>query len=113
MAARWPFRNGELADRLNSVPKYVVSSTLENPKWNNTTVLKGDGVTEVSKLKQRLSGEIAIAASFQLVRALIEHDLVEEMRLMVYPVALGAGERLFGGTSRTKAHPPRQDRDRR
>jgi len=80
----------------------VVSSTLEDPKWNNTTVLKGDVVTEVSKLKQELSGEIVIAASFQLVRTLIEHDLVDEIRLMVYPVVLGAGEHLFGETSDKK-----------
>jgi dihydrofolate reductase len=103
LAARWPFRSGELADRLNSMPKYVVSSTLEDPKWNNTTVFKGDVVTEVSKLKQDLSGEIVIAASFQLVRTLIEHDLIDEMRLMVYPVVLGAGERLFGETSNKKS----------
>ncbi|MGA8679836.1 MAG: dihydrofolate reductase family protein [Acidimicrobiales bacterium] len=102
LAARWPFRSGELADRLNSMPKYVVSSTLEEPKWHNTTVLKGDVVTEVSKLKQELSGEIVIAASFQLVRTLIEHDLVDELRLMVYPVVLGAGEQLFGETSDKK-----------
>ena len=110
LAARWPFRNGELADRLNSMPKYVVSSTLENPKWSNTTVLRGDVVTEVSKLKQRLSGEIVIAASFQLVRALIEHDLVDEMRLMVYPVVLGAGNRLFGETSDKKDMRPLETR---
>jgi dihydrofolate reductase len=103
LAARWPFRSGELADRLNSMPKYVVSSTLENPKWNNTTVLKGDVVTEVSKLKQELSGEIVVVASFQLVRPLIEHDLVDEVRLMVYPVVLGAGEHLFGETTDEKS----------
>lgn len=102
LAARWPSRSSELADRLNSMPKYVVSSTLEDPKWNNTTVLKGEPVTEVSKLSQQLSGEIVVAASFQLVRTLIEHDLVDEMRLMVYPVVLGAGERLFGETSDKK-----------
>ena len=91
-AARWPSRSGELADRLNSLPKYVVSSTLEEPNWNNTTVLKGDVVNEVSKLKQELDGEINVPASFQLARTLI----VDELRLMVYPVVLGAGERLFG-----------------
>jgi dihydrofolate reductase len=84
------------------MPKYVVSSTLQGPKWNNTTVLRGDVVTEVLKLKQKLSGEIVVAASFQLVRTLIEHDLVDEMRLMVYPIVLGAGERLFGETSDQK-----------
>lgn len=102
LAVRWPFRSGELADRLNSMPKYVVSSTLEDPTWNNTTVLKGDPVTEVLRLKQVLSGEIVVAASFQLVRTLIEHDLADEVRLMVYPVVLGAGERLFRETSDRK-----------
>jgi len=99
LAARWPSRNGELADRLNSLPKYVVSSTLGDPEWNNSTVLKGEVVTEVSKLKQELDGEIVIPASRQLVRTLMEHDLVDELRLTVYPVVLGAGERLFGETS--------------
>jgi dihydrofolate reductase len=102
LAARWPARTGELADRLNSKPKYVVSSTLQDPAWNNTTVLKGAAVSEVAALKQRLAGDIVVAASFQLVHALLEHDLVDELRLMVYPVVLGAGERLFGQTSDTK-----------
>ena len=102
LAARWPSRGGALADRLNSLPKYVVSSTLEEPKWNNSTVLKGDVLSEVSKLKQELTGEIIVAASFQLVHALMEHDLVDELRLKIFPVALGAGERLFGETSGKK-----------
>jgi dihydrofolate reductase len=102
-AARWPSRRGELADRLNSMPKYVVSSTLENPDWNNSTVLKGDVIHEVSKLKQELDGEIVVPASFQLVRTLMEHDLVDELRLKIYPVVLGAGERLFGETSDKKS----------
>ena len=101
-AARWPSRSGELADRLNRMPKYVVSSTLEAPKWNNSTVLKGDVVDEVAKLKQRLGGGIVIAGSIQLVRTLIEHDLVDELRLMIYPVVLGDGERLFVETSDKK-----------
>jgi dihydrofolate reductase len=101
-AARWPSRSGELADRLNSLPKYVVSSTLQDPDWNNSTVLKGDVLHEVSKLKQELSGEIVVPASFQLVRTLIEHDLVDELRLKIFPVVLGAGERLFGQTSDKK-----------
>ena len=101
-AARWPSRSGELADRLNSLPKYVVSSTLEDPDWNNSTVLKGDVVNGVSKLKQELNGEIVVPASFQLVRTLIEHDLVDELRLRIFPVVLGAGERLFGETSDKK-----------
>jgi len=102
LAARWPSRTGALADRLNSKPKYVVSSTLQDPTWNNTTVLKGNLVNEVSKLKQQLAGDIVVPASFQLVRTLIEHDLADELRLMIYPVVLGAGERLFGETSDKK-----------
>jgi dihydrofolate reductase len=98
-AARWPSRNGEWADRLNGMPKYVVSSTLEDPGWHNSTVLTGDVVTEVSKLKQEVSGDIVVYASGQLVPTLIEHDLVDELRLMIYPVVLGAGQRVFGQTS--------------
>jgi dihydrofolate reductase len=98
-AATWPSRSGELADKLNSLPKYVVSSTLEDPDWNNSTVLKGDVVDAVSKLKQGVEGEIVVLGSPSLARTLIEHDLVDELRLMVYPVVLGAGERLFGETS--------------
>jgi dihydrofolate reductase len=78
------------------MPKYVVSSTLAAPDWNNSTVLTGEPVTEVAKLKQALDGEIILPASYQLARVLIEHDLVDELRLVVFPVALGAGERLFG-----------------
>ncbi len=100
--ARWPSRSGELADRLNSLPKYVVSSTLEDPGWNNSTVLRGAAVDEVSKLKHELDGEILVLASFQLMRTLIERDLVDELRLKVFPVVLGAGERLFGETNNTK-----------
>jgi dihydrofolate reductase len=102
LAKRWPSRSGELADRLNSLPKYVVSSTLEDPAWHNSSVLKGDAVDEVSKLKQELDGEIVVPASFQLIRTLIEHDLADELRLKVFPVVLGAGERLFGETSDSK-----------
>jgi dihydrofolate reductase len=101
-AARWPSRNGELADRLNSMPKCVVSSTLEDPAWNNSTVLKGDAMNEVSKLKRKVTGEIVVPGSFQLVRTLMEHDLVDELRLKIYPVVLGAGERLFRETSDKK-----------
>ncbi len=101
-AARWPSRTGALADRLNSLPKYVVSSTLQDPAWNNSTVLKGDVVNEVSKLKHELNGEIVVPASFQLVRTLMEHDLVDELRLKIFPIVLGAGERLFGQTSDKK-----------
>jgi len=98
-AARWPSRNGEWADTLNNLPKYVVSSTLEDPDWNNSTVLKGDVVDEVSTLKRGLDGEIDVYASYQLVTTLMEHDLVDQLRLMVFPVVLGAGQRLFGETS--------------
>jgi dihydrofolate reductase len=101
-AERWLSRSGEWADKLNSLPKYVVSSTLEHPRWSNATVLKGDVVDEVSKLKQELDGEILVYASYQLVRTLLEHDLVDELRLVVFPVVLGAGERLFGETSDKK-----------
>jgi dihydrofolate reductase len=102
LAARWPSRGGELADRLNGLPKYVVSSTLEDPDWNNSAVLKGDVVNEVSKLKQELDGEIVVPASFQLLRTLMEHGLVDELRLKIFPVVLGAGKRLFGETSDKK-----------
>jgi dihydrofolate reductase len=102
LASRWPSRSGELADRLNSKPKYVVSSTLQDTIWNNTTVLTGEVVTVVSELKQQVDGDIAVAASFRLVRSLLENDLVDELRLMVYPVVLGAGRRLFGQISNKK-----------
>ena len=101
-AATWPSRGGELADKLNSLPKYVVSSTLKDPAWNNSTVLRGDVVDEVSKLRHELDGEIVVLGSAQLARTLIEHDLVDELRLMIYPVVLGAGARLFGTTSDQK-----------
>ncbi len=100
--ARWPSRSGELADRLNSLPKYVVSSSLEDPGWNNSTVLNGAAVDEVSKLRQELDGEILVLASFQLIRTLMERDLVDELRLKVFPVVLGAGERMFSETDNTK-----------
>jgi dihydrofolate reductase len=101
-ATRWASRTGEWADRLNSMPKYVVSSTLTEPRWGNSTILKGDVVDEVSKLKQEIAGEILVYASYQLERALIEHELVDELRLVVFPVVLGAGERLFGPTGDKK-----------
>jgi dihydrofolate reductase len=99
---RWAARPGEWADRLNSLPKYVVSSTLKNPRWTNVTVLTGDVIDEVARLKQELDGDIVVYASYQLGRALLEHDLVDELRLFVFPVVLGAGERLFGETSGRK-----------
>lgn len=96
---RWSAAPGEWADRLNSLPKYIVSSTLETPKWTNATILSGDVVDEVSKLRQQLAGEIVVYASRPLVQALMEHDLVDELRLLVFPVVLGAGKRVFGETS--------------
>jgi dihydrofolate reductase len=101
-AARFPSRTGEWADRLNSMPKHVVSSTIQDPKWTNSTVLKGDVVDEVSKLKEEIPGEIVVYASGSLVDTLMEHDLADELRLIVFPVVLGAGERLFGETSDQK-----------
>jgi len=103
LSARWPSRTGALADRLNGKPKYVVSSTLHDPAWNNTTVLKGNVVSEVSALKQQLAGDIVVAGSFQLVDTLLEHDLVDELRLMIYPVVLGTGRRMFGEASDKKS----------
>lgn len=102
-AARWQSRTGEWADKLNSMPKYVVSSTSKQPEWSNSTVLTGDAVGEVEKLKQGIDGEILVYASYQLVQTLIEHDLVDEIRLMIFPVILGDGARLFGRTSDRKA----------
>lgn len=95
-AARWASRGGVWADRLNSLPKYVVSSTLERPVWSNATVLAGDVASEVSTLKQDVDGDILVYASYQLARTLLEHHLVDELRLVVFPVVLGAGKRLFG-----------------
>ncbi len=95
-AAAWPSREGDFADKFNTMPKYVVSSTLGEPEWNNSTVLRGDLAEEVAKLKRQVDGVILVAGSAQLVRGLIEHGLVDELRLMVFPVVLGAGKRLFG-----------------
>ena len=101
-AAAWPSREGEFADKFNNMPKYVVSSTLEEPEWNNSTVLEGDVAEEVSKLRQRVDGDIVVHGSARLVQTLLEHDLVDELRLMVFPVVLGSGKRLFGETSDKK-----------
>ena len=101
-AARWASRAGEWADKLNSMPKYVVSSTAGQARWGNATVLKGDVVSEVSELKQKIAGEILVYASYQLERTLIEHDLADELRLVVFPVVVGDGERLFGETGDQK-----------
>ena len=98
-AAAWPSREGEFADKFNAMPKYVVSSTLEEPEWNNTTVLRGDVADEIAALRQELDGDIVVHGSARLVQALLDHDLVDELRLMVFPVVLGSGKRLFGETS--------------
>jgi dihydrofolate reductase len=104
-AASWPSRTDDVgfADKFNSMPKYVVSSTLEDPEWNNSSVLKGDVVEEVSRLKQEQDGDIVVHGSPLLVQTLLEHDLVDELRLMVFPVVLGSGKRLFGETSDKKS----------
>jgi len=101
-AAAWPAREGEFADKFNSMPKYVVSSTLENPEWTSTTVLRGDAVARVRELKEREQGTIVVHGSGQLARTLLDNDLVDELRLMVFPVVLGDGKRLFGETSDKK-----------
>jgi dihydrofolate reductase len=101
-AAAWPSREGEFADLFNSMPKYVVSSTLQSPEWTNSTVLDGDLVEEVSKLRDGPDGDVVVHGSAQLVQTLIEHDLVDELRLMVFPVILGAGKRLFGDPGEKK-----------
>jgi dihydrofolate reductase len=98
-AGAWPTRDGPFADKFNTMPKYVVSSTLENPEWNNTTVVKGDAVEEASKLKEQIDGIIQVPGSLRLVQALFEADLVDQLNLMVFPVVLGTGRRLFGEQS--------------
>jgi dihydrofolate reductase len=101
-AKAWPTREGEFADKFNSMPKYVVSSTLNDPEWTNTTVLEGDLAAEVARLKELHDGDVVVHGSMQLVEELLENDLVDELRLMVYPVVLGSGKRLFGATSDKK-----------
>jgi dihydrofolate reductase len=101
-AAAWPSRDGEFADKFNTMPKYVVSSTLEEPEWNNSTVLRGDVAEEVAKLKREQDGDIVVHGSARLVQTLVDHELVDEFRLMVFPVVLGSGKRLFGETSDKK-----------
>ena len=101
-AAAWPGRDGEFADKFNSMPKYVVSSTLRDPEWTNSTVLSGEVVAEITKLKREQDGDIVVHGSAQLVQSLIDNDLVDELRLMVFPVVLGTGKRLFGETTDKK-----------
>jgi dihydrofolate reductase len=104
-AAAWPSREDDagFAEKFNSMPKHVVSSTLSDPDWNNSSVLDGDLAEEVPKLRERYDGDIAVHGSAQLVQALVEQDLVDELRLMVFPVVLGSGKRLFGATSDKKS----------
>lgn len=102
-AAAWPSRSDEFADKFNNMPKYVVSSTLEDPEWTNSTVLRGDLSEEIAKLKQDQDGDIVVHGSAQLAQALVENDLVDELRLMVFPVVLGTGKRLFGDTTDKKS----------
>jgi len=101
-ANAWPEREGPFADKFNSMPKYVVSSTLENPEWNNTTVVKGDVLAEVQKLRREVDGIIQVPGSLRLVQDLIENDMVDEIHLMMFPVILGTGRRLFAETSDRK-----------
>ena len=98
-AAAWPSMTGEFADKFNGMPKYVVSATLQEPRWNNSTVLKGDVVEEVAKLRRESEGDIFVHGSAQLVQTLVENGLVDELRLMLFPVVLGSGKRLFGEMS--------------
>jgi dihydrofolate reductase len=98
-AAAWPERDGEFADKFNGMPKYVVSSTLSDPSWNNSHVISGDVPAAVRSLKESFDGTLVVHGSAQLAQTLIEHDLVDELRLMVFPVVLGTGKRLFGETS--------------
>jgi len=103
-AKAWPSIEDEagFADKMNTMPKFVVSSTLENAEWNNTTVLSGNIPDEVSRLKQQFDGDILVAGSAQLAQSLLQHDLVDELRLMVFPIVLGSGKRLFGdGAAKT------------
>jgi dihydrofolate reductase len=101
-AASWPSMEGEFADKFNAMPKYVVSSTLKNPEWNYSAVLEGDVVEEVSRLKEAQGGNIVVHGSPRLVQTLLEHDLVDELRVMLFPVVLGTGKRLFGEASDKK-----------
>jgi dihydrofolate reductase len=102
-ADAWPSREGEFADKFNNMPKYVVSSTLTDPEWTNSTVVEGDLEEAVAKLREEHDGDVVVHGSAQLAHALIDKDLVDELRLMVFPVVLGAGKRLFGETSDKKS----------
>ena len=102
-AEAWPSRSGDFADKFNSMPKYVVSTTLKDPEWNNSTVIEGDVAEAVAELKRDVDGDILVNGSVQLVQTLMEHSLVDEYRLMVFPTILGAGKRLFGETGNAAA----------
>ena len=104
-ASAWPTVKDDVgfADKMNGMPKYVVSTTLKDPEWNNSTVINGDVVGEIRKLKQRHAGNILVAGSATLVATLVEHDLIDGYRLMVYPIVLGTGKRLFKDTNAPKA----------
>ena len=101
-AEAWPTRSGQFADKFNSMPKYVVSSTLKEARWNNTKVLDGAVIEAVASLREEIDGDVVVHGSVQLVQTLLEHDLVNELRLMLFPVILGRGKRLFGQTSDKK-----------
>jgi dihydrofolate reductase len=101
-AEAWPSQEGDFADKLNAMPKHVVSTTLTNPEWDNSTVVRGDVVEAVADLKGQYPGDIVVHGSARLVQTLLEHDLVDELRLMVFPVVLGAGKRLFAETTDKK-----------
>jgi dihydrofolate reductase len=101
-AEAWPSRDGEFADKFNTMPKYVVSSTLKDPEWTNTTILDGDLVSAVSKLREEADGDVVVHGSVQLAQALLDNDLVDELRLMVFPVVLRDGKRFFGPTGDKK-----------
>ena len=96
LAGRWPARTGPLADRLAEIPKFVVSGTVAEPQWRNTEVIRGEAVPTVTRLRRQIDGEIVVPASFQLVRALLAADLVDEIRVIVYPFLLGSGTPLYG-----------------
>src|SRR5205809_4753568 len=102
-AKAWPSREGEFADKFNRMPKYVISSTLKKADWNNSTILSGDATEEITKLKKKLKGNIVVHGSAQLVQALVANDLIDELRLMVFPVILGSGKKLFGGMDEKKS----------
>jgi dihydrofolate reductase len=107
-AKAWPTMEGEIADKFNAMPKYVISTTLTSADWNNTTVLRGDVIEEATALKQRVDGDIVVHGSAQLARALIAASLVDELRLMVFPVVLGSGKKLFDGNGKKTRMPLRE-----